>query len=206
MTSVITGDIINSRKTNNPEKWLAVLKEAFNSLAPSKKYWEIYRGDSFQIEIGNISNSFLAAILIKSTIKSIKELDVRMAIGIGDKTHEGQTILESNGSAFVNSGIQFEQLKQQKVNLAVLTPNDIINEELNLYFKLASIAMDNWTKSSAEIVKVSIQNPNLSQEELGNLIGIKQSAVSERIKRAALDEILELDTMYQKKIKTLQNT
>ncbi|MCM5663041.1 transcriptional regulator [Galbibacter mesophilus] len=202
MTSVITGDIINSRK-KNPEEWLIPLKEVFSGISGNQKFWEIYRGDSFQVEIKDVYFAFSAAVLIKATIKSIKGLDVRMSIGIGDKTHEGEKISESNGSAFLNSGELFENLKPLKTNLAIQTDNSAVNKELNLYFKLALIAMDNWTASSAEIVKVSLESPTLSQEELGSLIGIKQSAVSERLKRASFEEIMELDIMYREKISSL---
>lgn len=203
MTGVLTGDIINSRGSKDPEKWLTPLKEVFSKITTSNTSWEVYRGDSFQVEIEDIYSTFLMAVLIKSTMRSIKGIDVRISIGIGEKTYEGKSISESNGSAFVNSGLQFEKLKQQKINLAIMTASETINKELNLYFKLALIAMDNWTTNSAEIIKTAIENPGLSQEELGDLIGIKQSAVSERIKRASFDEIMELDLMYRHKISML---
>ncbi|EIJ39987.1 hypothetical protein JoomaDRAFT_3034 [Galbibacter orientalis DSM 19592] len=203
MTSIITGDIINSREIKNPEEWLAPLKEIFYNIDSSNKYWEIYRGDSFQIEIRDWYQAFEMAVLIKATIKSIKALDVRMAIGVGEKTHKAKRISESNGSAFIYSGEEFEKLKQNKVNLAIKTANNELNKELNLYFKLALIAMDNWTKKSAEIVTLSIKNPELPQEELGNIIGIKQNTVSEHLKRASFEEIMEVDKMYRHKISTL---
>ena len=203
MTSIITGDIINSREIKNPEEWLAPLKEIFYNIDSSNKYWEIYRGDSFQIEIKDWYQAFEMAVLIKATIKSIKALDVRMAIGVGEKTHKAKRISESNGSAFIYSGEEFDKLKQNKVNLAIKTANNELNEELNLYFKLALIAMDNWTKKSAEIVTLSIKNPELPQEELGNIIGIKQNTVSEHLKRASFEEIMEVDKMYRHKISTL---
>ena len=104
MTSVITGDIINSRKLKNPEIWINALKKALSYLSPETKYWKIYRGDSFQIEIKDSQYCFTAAIYIKACIKMIKGLDVRLAIGIGDKTYEGNDVTESNGEAFVFSG------------------------------------------------------------------------------------------------------
>ena len=63
--------------------------------------------------------------------------------------------------------------------------------------------MDNWTTNSAEIVKLSLEHPNMIQAKLAKLIGISQDAVSKRQKRAYLDEILELDNMYRQKIEQL---
>lgn len=203
MTSVITGDIIKSRGQVTPKVWLNSLKETLSTLSSERKYWEIYRGDSFQIEIRDMYLSFMAVIYIKACIKMIKGLDVRLAIGIGDKTYEGTDVTESSGDAFVFSGKTLESLKKEKQNLRIRTKNYKINEELNLYFKLALISMDSWTVNSAEIVKLSIENPNESQSKLGKRIGINQNAVSNRQKRAQLETILELDLMYRQKISSL---
>ncbi len=203
ITSVITGDIIKSRAQTNPEVWIKALKNALSSLSADKAYWEIYRGDSFQIEIKDICSSFMAAIYIKACIKSIQGLDVRLAIGIGNKTYEGEHVTESNGEAFIFSGETLETLKKEKQNLRIKTNHSEINHELNLYFKLALISMDSWTVNLAEIVKLGIERPDELQSELGKLIGINQNAVSTRQKRAHLDEIKELDLMYRKKINAL---
>lgn len=203
MTSVITGDIINSRKQKEPEVWMNTLKKVLSNLSVETKYWEIYRGDSFQIEIRDYYTSFIAAIYIKAAIKMIKGLDVRLAIGVGNKTYDGNDVTESNGDAFVFSGEIMETLKKEKQNLRIKTNNNEISEELNLYFKLALITMDNWSINSAEIVKLSIENPKALQSELGKLIGITQNAISNRQKRAHLEEILELDLMYRRKMNLL---
>lgn len=200
MTSIITGDIIKSRSLKNPELWVTALKSALAYLNPNASQWEMYRGDGFQIEIDTISKSFISAVYIKACIKMISGLDVRLGIGIGKKTYQSDTISESNGEAFIFSGETLESLKKEKVNLKIKTNNDTLNKELNLYFKLAATFMDSWTVSSAEIVKLSIEQPNALQQELADIIGTKQDAISKRQKRAELDLIWELDAMFQQKI------
>lgn len=203
MTSVITGDIISSTKHINPNIWLTSLEGALNKLESKFNRWEIYRGDSFQIEIKDIYNSFEYALYIKSCIKCNKGMDVRLSIGIGEKTFDGRKVTESNGEAFQYSGETLELLKQEKTNLKIKTKSGILNRELNLYFKFALIAMDNWTVNTAEIVKLSLENQNKLQKELAQLIGINQEAVSKRLKRAYFEEIKELDLLYREKIDTL---
>ncbi|WP_418513484.1 SatD family protein [Corallibacter sp.] len=199
MTSVITGDIINSTKHSNPSVWLTSLKQALEQVSSNTNNWEIFRGDSFQIEISDINQSFINAVYIKACIKMIKGLDVRMAIGFGYKTFNGNTVTESNGSAYQNSGNLLEILKQSKTNLKLKgIPN--IDNELNLYLKLIGILMDNWSVNSAEIVKLHLENENKIQKELAKIIGISQDAVSKRMKRAYLDEILEVNEMLISKI------
>jgi hypothetical protein len=204
MVSVITGDIIKSTQFSNPEIWLTPLKDALTLTGIDKKYWEIFRGDSFQIEIKDNKKAFHIAIYIKACLKTVKGLDVRMAIGVGDKTFEGNAITESNGEAFQFSGDTLANLKKEKTNLKIESRNSILNEELNLYFKLALIIMDNWTVTSAETVKVALENYGMLQTDMAHTLGISQDAVSKRLKRAYFSEIMDLDKMYRQKINVLE--
>ena len=202
-TCIITGDIIKSRSQLDTASWLTTLKQALSYLNANDEYWDIYRGDSFQIELKDVFSGFMAAVYIKACIKTIHGLDVRLAIGLGDKSYKGNSVSESSGAAYIYSGETLETLKKEKQNLRIKTSNQQINKELNLYFSLALIAMDRWTVNSAEIVKLYIEQPNALQSELGKIIGINQNAVSTRQKRAYLEEILELDSLYRTKIATL---
>ena len=203
MVCVITGDIINSKK-NNPKTWLKPLKKELDTIGKSPKYWEIYRGDSFQVIVSNPKNALLTAIKIKATLKCIQGINVRMSIGMGSRTHNAPKITESNGSAFVHSGEKFETLKKEKQNLAIKSDWPIFDQEMNLYLKLGLIAMDNWTVNAAEIVKTAMENPGKLQEELGQIVGIKQNAISNRLKRAYYGEIMEVNEMYKIKLKSLK--
>src|SRR5690606_29414983 len=204
MISIITGDIIKSRTKTQTDEWLTVLKQSLETIAESPKHWELYRGDSFQLEINTVEDSFKTAMYIKACIKTIKDLDVRLAIGVGNKSFEGQNILESNGEAFQFSGETLETLKTEKQNLKIKTKDNVLDEELNLYFKLALISMDDWTTNSAEMVKLCLENPKALQMDLAKILGINQDAVSKRMKRANLEELLELDTIFRKKITALR--
>ncbi|OMP77400.1 MULTISPECIES: hypothetical protein [unclassified Chitinophaga] len=197
MTSIITGDIINSRKAD-PVIWLNPLKALMKEWGKTPKTWEIYRGDSFQLEISQPQYALLAAIRIKACIKSIEKLDVRMGIGIGQKSYNAQKITEANGEAFINSGETFEELKRLKQNLAIRSPWPQLDDELNLMFRLVSIVLDKWSTATAQIVAVSMANRTLSQKELGDKMGRTQSTISEAQKRAHYDEIMDLVSFYEK--------
>lgn len=203
MTSILTGDIIKSRSAKDPEAWLSILKEALTTLNPDTTRWEIYRGDSFQLEVQDIQESLKAAIYIKACIKTLKGLDARMAIGIGNQTFIGNNIAESNGEVFQYSGETLELLKKEKTNLKIKTSDDLLDRDLNMYFKLALVIMDEWTVNSAEVVKLYIEQPQALQEELGQQLGINQNAVSSRQKRAHLDLIMQLEQLYRHKIITI---
>lgn len=201
MTSVITGDIIGSRQQKSKD-WVEDLKKIISPFGKTPSQWEVYRGDEFQLEIKNPEEALLSAILIKAHLRSIK-LDARMSIGFGDKTYDAAKISESYGSAFINSGELFETLKKQKVTLAMRTGDAVIDENMNLMIQLALTFMDNWLAQQAESVAVAIENPTLSQEELGQKLGINQAAVSRRQKRAQFDLVMNLDRYFRTQIKQL---
>lgn len=200
MTSIITGDIINSRKVKQPEKWLKTLKEVFNAVGKETKTWEIFKGDYFQLEVNNIEDALFIALKLKAVIKNIKPLDVRMAIGIGEKTYNAPRISEANGEAFIHSGELFENLK--KNTLAIKSPWPDFDDEMNLHIDLASLTMNNWTVNSAQIMALSFNMPNATQTELAKKLEISQGRVSERQKRAGYDEIIKMENRYRLLLKS----
>ncbi len=200
MIAVITGDIVNSRELS-PD-WILQLKKAFTSLSDKTVKWEIFRGDSFQIE-SPVMDALWNALYIKACIKTIKGADVRMSIGIGEQsTSLSDKITEATGEAYINSGEGFDTLKSAKVNLMIKSPSLKFDDDLNLYLKLASIVMDNWSATSAKVVKHSIENYNEKQDKIAEISGRSQSSISEALKRAHFTEIMELEKKFREKIKS----
>ena len=197
MICIITGDIVGSRKIK--DSWLLSLKTALKVVSDQNSKWEIYRGDSFQVEV-EPENAIRAAAYLKASIRVNKPADVRMGIGIGDIKNKRKKLSESSGDAFVNSGAAFDSLKQAKVNLAIKTDSADFDEEINILIKLSLISMDSWGVVAAEMVKLALENNNLLQSELAAISGRTQSSVSEALKRAHYTEIMEMDKLYRKKL------
>ncbi|MCX2574260.1 hypothetical protein [Pedobacter sandarakinus] len=200
MICIITGDIVGSRKVE--DIWLQSLKNALKWVATSNNKWEIYRGDSFQVEVP-LADALRAAAYLKACIRLHRPADVRMAIGIGEVKSVRKKLSESSGDAFVNSGSAFDSLKQAKVNLAIKTNWTDFDEEMNVLIKLALIAMDSWGIVASEMVKLALENENAVQSELAAISGRTQSSVSEALKRARYAEIIEMDKLYRKKLEKL---
>ena len=199
ITSIITGDIVNSRKTS-PNIWLESIKTVLKNNNIDQKNWEIYRGDKFQIEL-DPKDVLRIAILLKASIKREKNQDVRMAIGIGNKSYTGNKILESNGEAYINSGHCFDNLKKKK--LAIKSPWDKFDAQWNLYLRLASLTMDDWAPMTANIVSEALTNSNSTQSQIAKKLNRTQGRISEGLQRAGYDEIL-LTLEYFKKEKALK--
>ncbi|PKV50944.1 SatD family protein [Aquimarina sp. MAR_2010_214] len=198
MISILTGDIINSRE-RAPQQWIPLLKKVFEKYGSEPNQWEIYRGDSFQIEIP-IEQALEVVFLIKATIKQCKPLDVRIAIGIGEKTYTSKKITESNGDAFERSGECFENLKKQ--NIAIKSPWEEFDSTINLMLRLALLTMNDWKPAYSSIVKTALENPKKTQKQLAELLGKTQSTVSEGLKRSGYEEMSQLISYYINYIKT----
>lgn len=197
MTSIITGDIVNSRGVTNPQAWLSPLKHLLSTFGKAPQTWEIFRGDSFQLEVENPADALNAVLRIKACVKSIRKLDVRMAIGIGANPVRSSAITESQGDAFIRSGEQFDVLKPNKKTLALQSPWPQVDHTLNLMLDLASIAMDAWSPAEAQVMAAVLAHPAWTQMEVGHHLGKKQSTVSETLKRAHAQEIQALDTYFR---------
>lgn len=212
MLAIITGDIVDSRKLISQHDWLIPLESVLNAWGSKTDTWEIFRGDSFQVEVKDPLEALKKAIIIKATLKSIKVLDsqkraapidVRMSIGIGDMEQDAESIGMRTGSAYFFSGEAFEQLRAKDQNLLVKSAWEDFDMELNLMLKLALIVMDNWTSNSGEIVKITLENPYLKQTEIGEILGIEQNSVSARLQRSYVEVLMEMERLYRLKLSKL---
>ena len=212
MIAVVKGDIIASRKLVNQSTWLLPLKKLLATWGETPKNWLLLSGDYFQIEIERPEEALKKALEIKALIKKVEPLhqnkkistiDVRMSIGIGEKNYAAESISESNGPVFIYASEKFDLLKKENTALGIKSPWETFDKEMNLYFKLTGIFMDKWSVSSAELVQIILSNPTITQEEIGNQLGIKQNSVSGRWNRANVNEMLEVEKMYRNKIKSL---
>ncbi|WP_010133878.1 SatD family protein [Ochrovirga pacifica] len=196
MKAVITADLINSRKINS-EIWLSKLREALESIGKEYTCWEIFRGDSFQILL-DAKEALNQAVLIKAMIKQISNLDVRIAIGLGEVTYYSNKVTSSNGPAFVNSGEAFEELKKQ--TLVIKSPWSDLNNVLEIMLDLATLTMDYWKPTMAEVIHKQLAYPNLKQIEIAELLNKKQSNVSYSLKKSGYDQIRKCILFYEKEI------
>ena len=209
MISVIKGDIVASRQLNDANRWLQPLKTLFAQWGSSPAQWELVWGDSFQLEVTEPTTVLHKALTIKALIKqimpeqskkTISPLDVRMGIGIGEKTYSGERVSESNGPVFIHAGDAFQQSEKSKSTLSVKTPWSRFDEEMNLYFQLAGTFMDDWSVLSAQLVSHVLNNPEATQAEIGARLGIKQNSVSGRWHRAHVNEMLAVEAAFRRRL------
>lgn len=196
ITSIITGDIVGSR-TMASSHWLGPLKTVLSR--PGMGTWDIFRGDSFQVEV-QPPHALFAALQIKATIKALKTIDVRMAIGIGSVSNRSEKIRESEGEAFLFSGEKYETLQKEKVTLGIRTPWPDFDHEMNVCLRLVALLVDGWSPAAAELVTLLLEDQSLNQEQLARKLNVTQPSVSERRSRAHYDEIMAFESLFRQKV------
>lgn len=201
MIALLTGDIAGSA-TVDTTVWQPALRRFLNKQGKTPATWEIYRGDSFQFKCSPES-AFERFLLLKSIIRQIPGLDVKVSIGIGNMDYKSDKITESNGTAFVRSGRTFDSMGDKRY-LAITTGDEKTDKTLDLLIRFASLVMDNWSSATAETVEVILDNPKWNQQQVAEKLKVNQSAISQHRKRAQLDLLFDLNEYYKTCIKALE--
>lgn len=196
MIAIITGDIIKSR-TIAVEQWLPVLEDVLGKFGSREKDWEVFRGDSFQLEVAP-ENVVKTAIYLKTAIKAIG-LDLRIGIGIGNKNFVGDTIKESNGEAFILAGEAFEALKKR--TLSIKTRSEKTNLQINRIFDLLMLIVEKWNVNISETIRLALDFPDLNQTALAEKMNKKQSQISRELTKSGFDEVFKAVDLCQQIIK-----
>jgi predicted XRE-type DNA-binding protein len=195
---VLLGDVVNSKQAP-PDQWQNLLAEI---LVQYGRY-EIFRGDSFQLEMKQPEYVILAAIHIKAAMRSIEHLDIRIAIGLGKNNVQRDDkvkVSQQYSQAHIFSGELFETMRK-KTRIAIRSQIKGFDDIINVCLDLASMTMNQWTKSSAEAVKLAIENPKATQKELAEILDITQGRVSERLNRAGYEEVMRMEFIFRKTAK-----
>ncbi|MDH6354530.1 hypothetical protein M2132_000858 [Dysgonomonas sp. PH5-45] len=185
---VITGDIVDSTRileAGGREKLLATLKNTIADINADEKLgkvtMEIYRGDSFQCIVEYPKSSLYIAILIRASLISHSEGDIRwdarMGIGVGKGEFIAEKVTESDGEAFRLSGQAFDNLGRNH-RIAILTPDEDFNKELRVSTAFADDIMSGWTATQASVIYPFWLNPLLSQKDIAEQINKSPQAVN----------------------------
>lgn len=173
---VITGDIIRSTQVNLADR--ATLLNTISSIVQDTEKWsdmrlEIFRGDSFQIQIDDPIKALRIALLIRAGLlaKSPDALrwDARIALGLGTIDFEqAESVVESNGEAFRYSGREFDKLGRSK-KLAVKSPWNEFNEEFAVSTAFADEIISGWTITQAQVIYPLLLTSKTQKELAGDL-------------------------------------
>lgn len=197
MEVIIAGDVIGSKK-NDPQEFLTIIKPILQKYCKPDMY-QLYRGDSFQGWLETPELGVYVCILLKAALRAsgkTGKLDVRMALGLGSVNLIDNNIALSTGTALTYSGELLDILKEKEQNLMVKSGH-ALDHYMNTALKMGLLYMDKWTANAAAIVYALMANPSMTQEDLGNKLGIQQATASRRLARAHWKETIQLSNLFK---------
>lgn len=196
---VVTGDVVGFTTLTGVkrEKLMTELSKLLSLWVKEKQQARIFRGDSFQLLFDDAQQAIKRILQIRCWLKinsqkGKKMLDAKLAIGIGEISYLGKTILDSDGEAFHLSGRNFEELADDE-SWRIITRNATKNEQLRVITDLANVLIRNWTVNQAEVIYWLLEGK--TQQQMAEQLNIAQSAVNNRIKLSKWKEV-EKATRY----------
>jgi hypothetical protein len=195
--AVLTGDLIGSTKAG-PE----AVDEAMEALAEAAKTiskwagaedvrFTRYRGDGWQILLPDPSLALRAALFLNASLKARRTgLLTRIAIGCGPVDRPGTTDLkDASGEAFTLSGRALDAMPKGRTlafEQANASPRDM------LFIKMTDALIRKWSPEQAEAMAMALGPWKTTYEMIARQLGITIQAVSQRLKNADHEAILDL--------------
>ncbi|NLR93575.1 AsnC family protein [Flammeovirga agarivorans] len=204
MIAILTADIVSSTKTQNNALWSSCIEEVMDLPFFEDTRWDIFRGDSFQIELSDPSRSLFLAILLRVFINAKKELydlkiDVRISIGIGKEGYEGDNVMSSDGHAYKLSGRTFDKLQANNRKLMIATAWDYDLMGFQESVQLIEHLISNWSFSSFTVGKHYLLGVT-KQKDLAELVGVSQPAIHKRIQKDNMEGLINYLNWFSQKI------
>lgn len=198
MKGIITADVVGSTKI--PQDQRGILPEVLHKLVSQLQVicplrLEIYRGDSFQVEVERYEvTPLLAALLrigmVSKSINKASRLDARMSIGIGEVSYAGESLGQSDGEAFVLSGRMFDSLGKSR--LKITTPQETTNEELSVLSIILDDLISGLTIAQSKVVFEYLYYPDIKQKAIAEMLNVKPQVVNKAYKasKASIIEVV----------------
>ncbi|MBS9402194.1 hypothetical protein KG088_00945 [Halomonas sp. TRM85114] len=201
--AVLTGDVIDSRKVNDGTQLYKVLDATLAALAERHLgRGQRYRGDGFQLVLADAGKAMKAAIQLRAALIRHSEpkqrWDARIAIAVGeDDWQAAQAITDADGEVFVRSGQALDAMDTQ--HLALSLPEVEHDDCLSLVTRFVDDLVDGWSRYSAEIVNLSLQQ-SATQQVLAEQLGIRQPSVHKRLRAARWALLADTLACFEKRL------
>jgi len=171
--AVITGDIVGSTKlaAKDLPRVRKALEQAVRSFRRNRdgffKGPEFFRGDSWQVLLGDPSLALNLLLLIQATL--IEELNVqtRASIGVGTTTSVGNALAISTGEAFTLSGRAFENIaSSERFDGALPDQASQMAPWFVASLRICGGLAGSWTRRQAEAMRLWLTLPNPTHEAI----------------------------------------
>jgi len=201
--AVLTGDLVDSRALmadglkSARDAVTTAFFEVNDAGASDGGAPEFFRGDSWQAFLGDAHLALRMALLVRAALVAGGLSDSRIAIAIGPVDRIDPTgVSLSTGPAFTSSGAALDGMGRAR--LALVLMNDAAGDHSDSRLgALASAAIGlldpyvtGWTSRQAEVARLYLGRPGLSQTDIAEQLGTTRQSVQDVVMAARLPTIV----------------
>ena len=187
IVAVITGDVIASTeiKGETHTAMIRCLKAATEDAVHFMEDFKpsIFQGDSFQGYSANYPSLALREALQIIMKMLANDFGIRLSIGLGNMSYDGESSNVNDGTAFRLSGRNLENLKKEDLLIAVAFDDEIKNPEWQVHSETLNYLLKRCSNLQAEAISEMLHGK--TQVEAAEILQIKQPAVQQRLQAAA---------------------
>lgn len=202
--AVLTGDVVDSTKLSPMRRaeLNETLKNTLSVLSEGNTY-DIYRGDSFQVQVHNPIQALRKAIQIRCKLRQtfVQEkkpvIDARISVGIGSVIYQASRVSESDGEAYRLSGRALDSMKESR--LLIKTGNEEFDSWIDIICLLLDVMISSWSSQQSEVIHELLNGAK--QQDIAKKIGITQASVNARLKTAHWHAVEVTVNLFEDKIK-----
>lgn len=182
--AVLTGDLINSTRVQQPEAFSARLKTLLKGVEAHYRAQTVtFRGDGFQISLARPGEAFEVALrvragLIGASPSRSERWDARISIALGSaKGPEG-----GFGSAYTESGRGLDRMERD--TLRFYSERDHLSLALDLATAFVDDILCQWTPSEAEVYFEHLCRPEGGHSAIAQRLNKSRPTVTQALLRA----------------------
>ena len=177
---VLTGDITGSQSYSNDDfgNILAALQQHLSKYA--KRYsgnFDIYRGDAFQLVIGQPKYAMHIALGLRLALKAhTPSVDVRISVAVGEAHFRPSEVKTGTGEAFVLSGRGLDMIKPHY--LAFYSSDVKLENKTQLLTRFADAHVSGLTQTQSQTLLAYLEASDKSHENVAAALDKNRSNVS----------------------------
>ena len=217
--ATISADIVSSTALSVEELTLLQLEirqflEGLEEKSQGKNWGRLFKGDSVEIFLLDPHEALRTALQLKTLVKKtfswgketnakrelFRKYGIRLAIGIGEMRTADKTRDILDGDAIYNSGRLLEKATKEKQSIKrsmyFACPGLLLAEQVDVMVGLLDTLLRNATSRQSEILYYKLSGKN--EEEIAELLKIKQSAVNQRSNSAGWKAIESAVNYFEK--------
>ena len=189
IATIITADVVNSTLLEKKQR-----TELFKSISKMVKPYkhDFYRGDSFQVFIKDnhtaLELCLKLRLLGKKQNKNRKsDLDIRIAVGIGEVKSPLRDIRQATDEPFILSGRMLDSMDHSTGRLRIITAAEDSNAILEVISRFTDYIFKDITSRQAEVLLELLQGNK--QKEVAKKLKKSQVTISRQAHAAGWSEI-----------------